>query len=75
MIRIIRRLLGVACFVLAAWWTVQALLEERRRPRYGVDRDTGIPTGLRISPLREAERSAALALERELLERPWTIGT
>jgi hypothetical protein len=67
MIRILRRLLGVALLTLAAWWAARALLER-------LDRQLAEPGaypnewGVRIRPLTPAETAAAAELEAAIAD-------
>ena len=71
LIRILRAAAGLACLVAAAWWAVETVRDVMlHRPLYGVDVDTGEPTGLRVSALSPAEAAAALELE-DRLRREW----
>jgi len=64
-IRILRRLLGLALLALAAWWAIRSLAER-------LDRELAEPGaypnewGVRIRPLTPAETAAAMALEAGL---------
>ncbi len=67
MIAWLRLIAAGILFGLAIYWLWTAVKDgrRRRRPLYGVEADTGRPTGLRVSPLSPAESAAALALERD----------
>jgi hypothetical protein len=73
-IRILRRLLGIALLTLAGWWAIRALAER-------LDRELAAPAtypnewGVRIHPLTPAETAAAMALERDLADGPIDTGT
>jgi hypothetical protein len=68
LVRFTRWILGLAAFGLAGYWFLEGR-RRRRRPLYGVEADTGRPTGLRISPLAPLEAAIARELERDLSDR------
>lgn len=76
MTRWIRRLFGLALLGWSAWtllraaWRIVAGASSSTSPLYGIDADTGAPTGLRITPLDPLETTAARRLERDLW-RQW----
>lgn len=74
--RRLRQLLGLALLAWAGWTIARETIARSRDrflfggwiPLYGLEADTGAPTGLRVNALSPAERNAALELERRLNE-------